>query len=129
MPAGGLCSRTHFGAQPFKASASFCCLGADASDRLVQTNSTNAEAVSDSRAVQFWDKSHLVASQVKQQLQKFHENDPSCCEQRGHLFDMAAVYPPGVKWGEAVPAYDDGPVYRIGPALEQRISTTPAESQ
>ena len=78
--------------------------------------------VSDSRAVQFWDKSHLIAAHVKQQLQQFHGNSPGCCENGGHLWDMAAVYPPGVKWGEAAPAFDDGPVYRIVSTLEQKIS-------
>jgi hypothetical protein len=78
--------------------------------------------VSDSRAMQFWDKSHLIAAQVKQQLQQFHGNDPSCCEDGGHLWDMAAIYRSTVKWGEAAPTFDDGPVYRIAPTLEQKIS-------
>ena len=85
--------------------------------------------LSDSRAVQFWDKSHLIAGQVKQQLQQFHGNEPRCCEQRGHLWDMAAVYTPGVRGGEAAPAFDDGPVYRIAPALETKISTMRAQNQ
>lgn len=84
--------------------------------------------VSDSRAAQFWDKNHLVAAHLKQQLQRFHGSDPNCCEDRGHLWDMAAVYPPGVKWGEAAPAFDDGPVYRIAPTLEQKISGIEAQN-
>lgn len=78
--------------------------------------------VSDARAEQFWDKSHLIAAQVEQQLQQFHGSHPSCCENQGHLWDMAAVYAPGVKWGEAAPLFDDGPVYRIAPSLGQRLS-------
>jgi hypothetical protein len=36
---------------------------------------------------------------------------------------MAAVYSPGVKWGDAAPAFDDGPVYRIAPTtLKQALS-------
>lgn len=84
--------------------------------------------VSDSRAVQFWDKTHLIAAQVKQQLLQFHGTDPTCCEDRGHLWDMAAVYPPGVKWGEAAPLFDDGPVYRIASSLEQRVSALHAQT-
>jgi hypothetical protein len=84
--------------------------------------------VSDPHAVQFWDKKHLIAAQVKQQLQHFHKSDPSCCEDGGHLWDMAAVYPPGVKWGEAAPLFADGPVYRIAPSLEQRVSALRAQS-
>jgi len=78
--------------------------------------------VSDSHAVQFWDKSHLIAAQVKQQLQQFHGNEPSCCDNGGHLWDMAAVYPSGTKWGETAPAFDDGPVYRIALTMQQKIS-------
>lgn len=77
--------------------------------------------VSDSRAMQFLDKGHLIAAQVKQQLQEFHGNDPSCCEDGGHFWDMVAAYPPGFKWGDAAPIFDDGPVYRVAPALEQQV--------
>ncbi len=84
--------------------------------------------VSDSRAVQFWDSSHLVAAQVKQQLQRFHGSDPSCCEDRGLLWDMAAMYPPGVKWGESKPDFDDGPVYRIAITLKERMLGMLAQS-
>jgi hypothetical protein len=77
--------------------------------------------VSDPRAVQFWDSSHLIAAELKHQLQQFHGSDPNCCEQRGHLWDMAAVYPPSTRWNETAPIFDDGPVYRISPVLEQRI--------
>ena len=83
--------------------------------------------LSDARAVQFWDESHLIAAQVKQQLQQFHGNNPGCCEDGGHLWDMAAMYPPGVRWNEAAPAFDDGPVYRIAPAVQQKISTMRAK--
>jgi hypothetical protein len=78
--------------------------------------------VSDSRAMQFWDKSDLIAAQVKEQLQRFHTSDPSCCEDGGHLWDMAAVYTPGVRWGETAPTFDEGPVYRIAPMLPQKIT-------
>ena len=78
--------------------------------------------VPDSRAEQFWDKDHLVAAGVSEQLQQFHGTEPSCCNDRGHLWDMAALYAPGVRWGETAPDYDDGPVYRIAPALEHHIS-------
>ena len=83
--------------------------------------------VSDSHAVQFWDERHLIAAQVKQQLRQFHGSYPSCCESRGHLWDMAAMYPPGVNWGDAAPSFDDGPVYRIAPRLQQQISALRAQ--
>jgi len=77
--------------------------------------------LSDSRAAQFWDKSHLIAAQVKEQLQQFHGKDPSCCEDGGHLWDMAALYPPDVRWSESAPAFDDGPVYRIAPTTLKQV--------
>lgn len=36
--------------------------------------------VSDTRAAQFWDKSHLIAAELKQQLQQFHGSHPRCCD-------------------------------------------------
>ena len=91
-------------------------------------NRVTLKRVSDSRAVQFWDKDHLIAAQLKEQLQRFHGTRPSCCEDRGYLWDMAAVYPPSVKWGGAAPTFDDGPVYRIVPTLEERMSEISAQS-
>lgn len=84
--------------------------------------------VSDSRAVQFWDKSHLIAAELKQQLQQFHGTNPSCCDNGGHLWDMAALYPAGVRWGETKPAFDDGPVYRISPTLREKIAEISVQS-
>ena len=38
------------------------------------------------------------------------------------MWDMAAIYPAGVKWSESAPIFDDGPVYRTAPAIEVKIS-------
>lgn len=84
--------------------------------------------VSDTRAIQFWDKTHLISAELEQQLQQFHGNHPRCCDDGGHLWDMAAIYPPGVKWGEAAPAFDDGPVYRIAPEVDHQLSTLRVKS-
>ena len=84
--------------------------------------------VSDKRAAQFWDKNHLIAAELKQQLQQFHGNHPRCCDDGGHFWDMAAIYLPDVKWGEAAPAYDDGPVYRIAPEVEHQLSSLHAKN-
>jgi hypothetical protein len=46
----------------------------------------------------------------------------------GHLSDMAASYLPGVKWGEAAPAFDDEPAYRIAPEVGLQLSTLHAKS-
>lgn len=83
--------------------------------------------VSDARAEQYWDKGHLVAAQVAQQLQHFHGSEPRCCDDGGVLWDMAAVYPPGVTWNSAAPKYDDGPIYRIAGTLEHALAQPPRE--
>src|SRR6516162_3055021 len=56
--------------------------------------------ISDSRVVQFWDKDHLVAKELKQQ---FPSSRNLCCQRNGVLWDVAAVYPAGVEWGVAAP--------------------------
>jgi len=50
--------------------------------------------ISDARAVQFWDKDHLVAKALRQQL------SPSqiCCQRNGIIWDVAALYPKGTQW-------------------------------
>lgn len=70
--------------------------------------------ISDRRAMQFWDKDHLVAKELRRHLGKMH---PSCCSSAGILWDIVAVYPQGAKWG-AVPAFIDGPV--VDAAAEAR---------
>jgi len=62
--------------------------------------------VSDRRAMQFWDRDHLVARELRQHLGEMH---PSCCTSSGILWDIVAVYRQGAKWG-ATPAFIDGPV-------------------
>ena len=75
--------------------------------------------ISDSRASHFWDKRHLIAGELKQQL---HDKRPSCCENSGILWDMVALYPQGVKWGSSAPIFDDGPVYKVAPALKRQLA-------
>jgi hypothetical protein len=105
-----------------------CLAACPHSEGMRQSALSTLKRISDSRAAQFWDKSHLIAAQVKQQLQHFHGSDPSCCEDRGHLWDMAAVYPAGVRWSETKPGFYDGPVYRIAPRLEERMSEILAQN-
>jgi hypothetical protein len=81
--------------------------------------------LSDPRASQFWDKNHLIADALKGQIQKFHGTEPTCCDDGGHLWDMVAVYPPGVKWGDAAPIFDDCPINRIAPRLEGEFLRAP----
>ena len=64
--------------------------------------------VSDQRAAQYWDKGHLVSSELKQHvLQRL----PDCCEQDGNLWDLVAVYPKGANLRTS-PSFISGPVVK-----------------
>jgi len=78
--------------------------------------------IPDRRVVQFWDKDHLVAQQLAQQLSTLQ---PSCCRHEGILWDLVAVYPKGVQWGNSQPTYVDGPVAKIKTELAKQVSPLP----
>lgn len=71
--------------------------------------------ISDPRVIQYWDKDHLVAKELRQQL----TSPPSCCQSGGILWDMAALYPKRAQWGDSSPVFADGPVVKVAPVLEE----------
>lgn len=75
--------------------------------------------VSDTRVVQFWDKDHLVAGELKQQ---FPSSRKLCCQRKGILWDVAAVYPPKVEWDTAAPAYFGGAILDVADDVRQQLS-------
>lgn len=75
--------------------------------------------VSDTRVVQFWDKDHLVATELKQQ---FPSSRQLCCQRNGILWDVAAVYPPRVEWGTASPAYFGGAVLDVAGNVREHLA-------
>jgi hypothetical protein len=76
--------------------------------------------ISDRRTVQFWDKEHLVAKKIDAQLSK---TQPTCCRHDGILWDVAALYPKGIKWGDSPPAFIDGAVKPIAAELGKQLSS------
>jgi hypothetical protein len=74
--------------------------------------------ISDPRVVQFWDKDHIVATELRQQ---FPSSQSLCCQRRGILWDVAALYPKGVQWGSSAPVFFDGAVLDVAPKLSQRL--------
>src|SRR5712692_84403 len=74
--------------------------------------------ISDPRAVQFWDKDHLVAKELQQQL----SGSKICCQRNGIIWDVAALYPNNVQWGSA-PAFFDGAVLDVADDVRQHLST------
>jgi hypothetical protein len=75
--------------------------------------------ISDRRVTQFWDKDHVVAKQLDQQIS---DVQPSCCRHEGILWDLVAVYPKGVQWGASSPVFIDGPVAKVDSALAKRLA-------
>jgi len=77
--------------------------------------------VSDLRVVQFWDKGHLIAKELKQQ---FPSSETLCCQRRGILWDFATVYPPKVEWNASPPVYFGGAVLDVADDVRQHLPST-----
>ena len=73
--------------------------------------------ISDPRAVQFWDKDHLVAKELQHQL----STSQICCQRNGIIWDAAAVYPKNVQWGASPPVFFGGAVLDVADDVRQRI--------
>jgi hypothetical protein len=80
------------------------------------------QRLQDPRARQFWDPQHTLALRLAADARppQPHEH---CCDQKGVLWDLAAVYPPGALWSDHIPAaaFFDGPVVKVKPALETAL--------
>jgi hypothetical protein len=76
--------------------------------------------VRDPRAVQFWDKDHLVAKELRAHLPPQSQGGPP---DNKILWDVVAVYPKDAKW-DSTPSYTGGPVVRATPQLERQLATT-----
>ena len=80
--------------------------------------------ISDARVVQFWDKGHLVAKDMRRQLVSRPNSPPP----GGVLWDFAALYGKETKWGDSSPKYAEGPVVYAAPNLASRLATQAADS-
>lgn len=69
--------------------------------------------LTDARVVQFWDARHMLARRMAQDARE-PQPKQNCCERDGYLWDLAAVYPAGALWQDAMPPaiFFDGPVVR-----------------
>ncbi|HYL14279.1 MAG TPA: hypothetical protein VEV41_14650 [Terriglobales bacterium] len=73
--------------------------------------------IADSRVIQYWDKDHLVAKELHQQL----ASEPSCCQRNGILWDLAVLYGKQSQWANSSPVFADGPVVNATPALGKQL--------
>ena len=74
--------------------------------------------ISDPRAVQFWDKDHLVEKELRQH---FPGSQALCCQRGGILWDFVALYADNVQWGSFAPVYFGGAVLDVAPELSKRL--------
>jgi len=74
--------------------------------------------ISDPRVVQFWDKDHLVAKELKQQ---FPSSQTLCCQRNGILWDVAALYSPKVEWGTSTPVFFGGAVLDVADNVREHL--------
>jgi len=73
--------------------------------------------ISDPRAVQFWDKNHLVAKELQEQLSA----SQICCQRNGIIWDVAAVYPKDIQWGSSAPLFFGGAVVDVADSVRQKL--------
>ena len=71
--------------------------------------------IPDSRAVQFWDKNHLVAKALREHLPQSQQDGRSEI-----LWDVVAIYPKDVQL-DSVPVFFGGPVVRAAPEVAKRL--------
>jgi hypothetical protein len=69
--------------------------------------------LSDQRVRQFWDKDHAMAKAMA--ASRDPDSKPDCCDRRGVLWDLIAVYPAGAVWEKRLPPATvfNGPVVRV----------------
>ena len=75
--------------------------------------------IRDSKATQFWDREHLVAREVENQLAP---DQLHCCTKDGIIWDVVGLYPDNAQWG-APPSFIDGAVVYTEPEVSKRIQS------
>ena len=56
----------------------------------------------DTRVQQYWDPGHVLSDQMNKDARP-PQPVQECCERRGYLWDLAAVYLPGATWTDRLP--------------------------
>ncbi len=81
--------------------------------------------VSDGRVAQFWDPGRLLSADLVQALRARPGEAHDDPDDDDIVWDCVAIYPPGARWEEALPApaYIDCPVVRVIEEVQRRLST------
>jgi hypothetical protein len=80
--------------------------------------------LSDTRVQQYWDPERLVALDMAKSIARHPDSPkPNCCVRDGYLWDLVAIYPPGVEWNETLPmaTYIDGPVVDVKDSIKEAL--------
>jgi len=80
--------------------------------------------VFDPRAVQFWDKGHLVSQRMREMTQANPSIDTESWPRMGRvIWDLAAVYGKDARWDAAMPppAFAAGPVVAVVEELRKSL--------
>src|SRR5260370_42707256 len=78
--------------------------------------------LADSRVSQYWDRHHVLATHMLQDARD-PQPKPACCGMDGNLWDLVAMYPPGVQWTDRLPVARvfDGPILKAQPAIPRGL--------
>jgi hypothetical protein len=76
-------------------------------------NSLVLARLKDARVRQYWDPQHLLALRLAADARD-PQPKQACCLRNEILWDLAALYPPGAEWKDALPAatFFNGPVVK-----------------
>jgi hypothetical protein len=79
--------------------------------------------LADTRARQYWDMDHVLARRMAQDARP-PQPTQGCCVRSKTLWDLAAVYPQGVRWTGQMPIATlfDGPVVDVIDGIEAALS-------
>jgi hypothetical protein len=98
--------------------------GASATQSLLERIHDSNLRIHESGVEQFWDKNHLVAHEISQELAAHPDGpQPPCCTSNGNLWDFVAVYPKQALWQTSPPkpVFADGPVVKAQASLNQNL--------
>ena len=78
--------------------------------------------ISEARVRQYWDAPHTLARRIARDT-RAPQPKQQCCVRADVLWDLAAVYPPGVRWDDQLPPaiFFNGPVVKVAPDLERAL--------
>ncbi len=81
--------------------------------------------IPDLRAHQYWDRGHLLAQRLAADARE-PQPEQDCCTRKGILWDLAAVYPPGLQWTDHVPpaVFFNGPVVKVRDEFERAVTAS-----